>query len=51
MTRTPAPRILWTASAAAAVGLGLLAVAVVDADASPGTNRGRRHGVERPGGR
>jgi hypothetical protein len=33
MTRTLAPRILWTASAAAAVGLGVLAVSVVDADA------------------
>ncbi|MGK5113157.1 hypothetical protein [Geodermatophilus sp. CPCC 205506] len=37
MTRTLAPRVLWTASAAAAVGLGLLSVAVVDADAAPDT--------------
>jgi hypothetical protein len=33
MTRTLAPRILWTASAAAAVGLGVLAVSAADADA------------------
>jgi hypothetical protein len=37
MTRTLAPRVLWTASAAAAVGLGLLTVAAVDADAAPDT--------------
>ncbi|NEK57297.1 hypothetical protein GCU56_05340 [Geodermatophilus sabuli] len=35
MTRTLAPRVLYTASGAAAVGLVVLAVAVVDAGASP----------------
>ncbi|MGY1821171.1 hypothetical protein [Geodermatophilus sp. SYSU D00079] len=39
MTRTLAPRILWTASAAAAVGLGVLAVSAVDAGAAPPDDR------------